>query len=145
MISVRHASDARAQREEDSISDDEAASVIISARLGKLPITVSGDLASSLGAPNTLHGEVVEAAARRLLGRVEEATGLARPQQHRGHPPDLRPPHPLDPGEFRGASRAEILDVIEDEMAYDDGGWTEDDDTGYGPYSYFAHAMAKDD
>jgi hypothetical protein len=31
MIIVRHASDARAQREEDSISDDEAASVIISA------------------------------------------------------------------------------------------------------------------
>jgi hypothetical protein len=51
----------------------------------------------------------------------------------------------LDPGDFRGASRAEILDAIEDEMDYDDGGWTEDDDTGYGPYSYFAHAMAKDD
>jgi hypothetical protein len=51
----------------------------------------------------------------------------------------------LDPGDFRGASRAEILDAIEDELDYDDGGWTEDDDTGYGPYSYFAHAMAKDD
>jgi 5-methylcytosine-specific restriction endonuclease McrA len=52
----------------------------------------------------------------------------------------------LDPGDFRGVSRAEILEAIEDEMDYDDdGGWTEDDDTGYGPYSYFAHAMAKDD
>jgi hypothetical protein len=29
--------------------------------------------------------------------------------------------------------------------ALNDGGWTEDDDTGYGPDSYFAHAMAKDD
>jgi hypothetical protein len=27
----------------------------------------------------------------------------------------------------------------------DDGGYTEDDDSGYGPHSYFAHAMAKDD
>jgi hypothetical protein len=56
----------------------------------------------------------------------------------------------MDPDEFRGASRAEILDAIEDERAahgdaLDAGGWTEDDDTGYGPYSYFAHAMAKDD
>ena len=51
----------------------------------------------------------------------------------------------LDPDDFRGASRAEILNAIEDEMDYDDGGWTEDDDTGYGPYSYFSHAMAKDD
>ena len=56
----------------------------------------------------------------------------------------------LDPGEFRGASRAEILDAIAEEQdawadALDDGGWTEDDDTGYGPYSYFAQAMAKDD
>jgi len=56
----------------------------------------------------------------------------------------------LDPDEFRGASRAEILDAIADEQdawadALDDGGWTEDDDTGYGPYSYFVHAMAKDD
>jgi 5-methylcytosine-specific restriction endonuclease McrA len=49
----------------------------------------------------------------------------------------------LDPGEFRGASRAEERDAWAD--APDDGGWTEDDDTGYGPYSYFAHAMAKDD
>jgi hypothetical protein len=51
----------------------------------------------------------------------------------------------MDPGEFRGASRAEIIDAIDEMDAYDDGGWTEDDDTGYGPYSYFAHAMAKDD
>ncbi len=25
------------------------------------------------------------------------------------------------------------------------GGWSEDDDSGYGPYSYFAHAMATGD
>jgi len=41
-------------------------------------------------------------------------------------------------------------EVLEDEAsayadAMDDGGWTPDDDTGYGPYSYFAHTMAKDD
>jgi hypothetical protein len=56
----------------------------------------------------------------------------------------------VNSGEFRGASRAEILDVIAEEQdawvdALDDGRWTEDDDTGYGPYSYFVHAMAKDD
>ena len=28
--------------------------------------------------------------------------------------------------------------------AYNDG-WTEDDDISYGHYSYFAHAMVKDD
>jgi 5-methylcytosine-specific restriction endonuclease McrA len=56
----------------------------------------------------------------------------------------------LDLDEFRGASRAEMVAAIEDERdaradALDLGGWTEDDDSGYGPYSYFAHAMAKDD
>jgi hypothetical protein len=56
----------------------------------------------------------------------------------------------LNPGDFRGASRAEILEAIADEddawaEANDAGGWTQDDDSGYGPYSYFAHAMAKDD
>jgi HNH endonuclease len=53
--------------------------------------------------------------------------------------------------EFPGYSWADMWDeVLEDEAsayadAMDDGGWTPDDDTGYGPYSYFAHAMAKED
>ena len=53
----------------------------------------------------------------------------------------------LDPADFKGKSRADMFDALCDEQAvdYDDGGWTEDDDSGYGPYSYFAHAMAKDD
>ena len=54
----------------------------------------------------------------------------------------------LDVEDFRGAPRAEMLAAIEDQMdalSDDSGGWTEDDDSGYGPYSYFAHAMAKDD
>jgi hypothetical protein len=43
-----------------------------------------------------------------------------------------------------------MIAAIEDELdaiseALDPGGWSEDDDSGYGPYSYFAHAMAKDD
>jgi len=76
-------------------------------------------------------------------GWVRQWRGLKKARRQRLL--DLLEEAGLDPGEFRGASRAEILDIIEDEMAYDDGGWTEDDDTGYGPYSYFAHAMAKDD
>jgi 5-methylcytosine-specific restriction endonuclease McrA len=56
----------------------------------------------------------------------------------------------LDVEDFRGASRAEMIAAVDDEMdamsePFDPGGWTEDDDSGYGPYSYFAHAMAKDD
>jgi hypothetical protein len=56
----------------------------------------------------------------------------------------------LDNKNFRGASRAEMIAAIDDEIdtvsdELDSGGWTEDDDSGYGPYSYFAHAMAKDD
>jgi hypothetical protein len=37
----------------------------------------------------------------------------------------------------------DMLDAEED--AADAGGWTPGDDSGYGPFSYFAHAMAKDD
>ncbi len=53
--------------------------------------------------------------------------------------------------DFTGFSWAEmwdeVLDQAADELAdaYDMGGYTPDDDSGYGPYSYFAHAMAKDD
>jgi 5-methylcytosine-specific restriction endonuclease McrA len=49
--------------------------------------------------------------------------------------------------DFRGYSWAEMWDEVESEWedADDAGGWTPDDDSGYGPYSYFAHAMAKDD
>jgi len=55
----------------------------------------------------------------------------------------------LATAEFADASD-EIAAVIEEERetsadASDTGGWTEDDDSGYGPYSSFAHAMAKDD
>jgi len=51
----------------------------------------------------------------------------------------------LDVEDFRGATRVEMIDAIDDETdAVDLGGWSEDDDSGYGPYSYFAHAMAKD-
>jgi len=56
----------------------------------------------------------------------------------------------LDVGDFRGAPRVEMIAAIEKvrelfSEGVDPGGWTEDDDSGYGPYSYFAHAMAKDD
>lgn len=51
----------------------------------------------------------------------------------------------LDPEDFRGLSRAEIVAEIDEVLADDTGGWTEDDDSGYGPYSYFAHAMARAD
>lgn len=60
----------------------------------------------------------------------------------------------LDPAEFAEASGEEVGAAIVDERelladqyadAMDPGGWTEDDDSGYGSYSYFAHAMAKDD
>jgi hypothetical protein len=45
-----------------------------------------------------------------------------------------------------GASRAELVLAIEDAAGdEDDGGGTGDDDSGYGPYSYFAQAMSKDD
>jgi hypothetical protein len=53
----------------------------------------------------------------------------------------------LDLAEFRGAIREEMCDALDDSLsdAYDDGGWSEDDDSGYGPFSYFARAMAKND
>jgi hypothetical protein len=53
----------------------------------------------------------------------------------------------LDPANFRGANRADLVAALQDALAdeSDIGGWTEDDDSGYGPNSYFAHAMAKDD
>ena len=60
----------------------------------------------------------------------------------------------LDPAEWTDATDDEIAAAIDEEReliadeyadAMDIGGWTEDDDSGYGPYSYFAHAMAKDD
>jgi hypothetical protein len=52
-----------------------------------------------------------------------------------------------DRSDFPGRSWAEMWDEVFDidADAYDEGGYTEDDDSGYGPYSYFAHAMAKDD
>jgi hypothetical protein len=71
-----------------------------------------------------------QARRQRLLDRVEEMG--------------------LDPNEYRRATRVEIVAAIENEQdaiseGLDPGGWTVDDDAGYGPYSYFAHAMAKDD
>jgi len=53
--------------------------------------------------------------------------------------------HGYDRSDFRGYSWAAMWDEILDEDAPDYGGWDPDDDSGYGPYSYFAHAMAKDD
>jgi 5-methylcytosine-specific restriction endonuclease McrA len=52
-----------------------------------------------------------------------------------------------DRTEFHGTSWADMWDEVFDAEADvdDDGGYTEDDDSGYGPHSYFAHAMAKDD
>jgi hypothetical protein len=49
--------------------------------------------------------------------------------------------------QFPGRSWAEMWEeVLDTEDDYDDmGRATEDDDSGYGPGSYFAHAMAKDD
>jgi hypothetical protein len=49
--------------------------------------------------------------------------------------------------DFPGYSWAEMWDEVQDEVddAGDAGGWIPDDDSGYGPFSYFAHAMAKDD
>lgn len=60
----------------------------------------------------------------------------------------------LDPAEWTDATDGEIAAAIVEERellaneyadAMDTGGWSEDDDSGYGTYSYFAHAMAKDD
>lgn len=70
---------------------------------------------------------------------------LKKARRQRFH--DWMREHGYDPDEYRGISRREIAEIINDELAdaCDDGGWTEDDDSGYGPYSYFAHAMAKDD
>jgi len=55
--------------------------------------------------------------------------------------------HGYERSDFPGCSWSEMWDEVLDEVAdaADDGGWTPDDDTGYGPFSYFAHAMAKDD
>jgi len=49
--------------------------------------------------------------------------------------------------DFPGYSWEEMWVEVQRELAdvYDMGGYTPDDDSGYGPYSYFAHAMAKDD
>lgn len=49
--------------------------------------------------------------------------------------------------DFPGYSWAEMWDEVFADLAdaYVRGGYTPDDDSGYGPYSYFAHAMAKDD
>jgi 5-methylcytosine-specific restriction endonuclease McrA len=61
----------------------------------------------------------------------------------------------LDPSDYRGASRAAMFDALCDELAVlDEEGYFDEDeyagdpgsfDGGYGPNSYFAHAMAKDD
>ncbi len=62
----------------------------------------------------------------------------------------------LDLTNYLGASRAELIDALCDELAVrdaadDDGEYDDyeargiDDDSGYGPNSYFAHALAKDD
>lgn len=53
----------------------------------------------------------------------------------------------LDPEDFRSLSRADMIDALWEIEAgrHDYDGRTEDDDSGYGPYSYYAHAMAKDD
>lgn len=63
----------------------------------------------------------------------------------------------LDLADFKGASRAEMVEALNDELAdADEGAYPEehgdyfdrvgdDYDGGYGPGSYFAHAMAKDD
>ena len=49
--------------------------------------------------------------------------------------------------EFTGTSWPEMWDEVLDGDGDGDGedGYTEDDDSGYGPNSYFAHAMARDD
>ncbi|WP_436533235.1 HNH endonuclease [Actinoplanes sp. HUAS TT8] len=49
--------------------------------------------------------------------------------------------------DFPGQSWADMWDAVLDDYEYDDdeGGGPEDYDGGYGPNSYFAHAMAKDD
>ncbi len=49
----------------------------------------------------------------------------------------------LDPANYPGASRAELIDALYDDDDYEPRGI--DDDSGFGPDSYFAHAMAKDD
>jgi hypothetical protein len=51
--------------------------------------------------------------------------------------------HGYDPSSFRGESWQEVLDAIFDDDDYGERGI--DDDSGFGPDSYFAHAMAKDD
>lgn len=53
----------------------------------------------------------------------------------------------LDLSAFKGSSRADMILALEDARV--DGGEgeprTEEDGSVYGPDSYFAHAMAKDD
>lgn len=58
----------------------------------------------------------------------------------------------LDPADYRRRTRAEMVDALADEMAAYDEAWDDEYsgdpgsfDGGYGPNSYFAHAMAKDD
>lgn len=55
--------------------------------------------------------------------------------------------HGYERQDFPGYSWADMWDEVLGDLAdaYDTGGYTPDDDSGYGPYSYFAHAMAKDD
>lgn len=49
--------------------------------------------------------------------------------------------------DFRGATREQMVTALLDAIcdAADNGGWTEDDDSGYGPNGYFERAMAKND
>lgn len=49
--------------------------------------------------------------------------------------------------DFRGDTREQMVTALNDARCdgSDDDGWTEDDDAGYGPHSYFARAMAKND
>ncbi len=60
----------------------------------------------------------------------------------------------LDPGDYADATDEEIAEAIEERLedlrgeyadAMDASGWNIDDDSGYGPFSYFARAMNKDD
>lgn len=54
----------------------------------------------------------------------------------------------LDPNDYKGAPRAELVDALYDADDAEDFDYARDPgnyDGGYGPSSYFAHAMAKDD
>lgn len=49
--------------------------------------------------------------------------------------------------DLHGHTREQMVTMLQDAIcnAADNGGWTEDGDSGYGPYSYFARVMAKND